>query len=202
MPTLTTEQSDALARAAVESRYFIWIEARDPETGNPDPVGFHDHLGTITVGGRNYNGSGKVGQVVTIAAASDLSIPEMRITASGIDPLVLSTFEQKRVDQAAISLSFGIIDVDSGALVGPLVKMFDGFVDDIDIRIPPSGDPGSITLICESTSRELTIKSTETRSHESQQARQSGDEFFKYADTASTTKVFFGMKDARVEATK
>lgn len=197
MPTLTSEQEDALALRHVMRRLFVWCDALDPDTGDPSPAGFWDDLGTVTVAGRDYHGSGTLGEAATITAKSDLSISPLVLTLSGLAPEVAVLVRGSTVGQRPISLSIGIFDPDARALIGPLVKMFDGFVDDIDIKTPQSGGTSTIVLTCESIARELTIKSTDTRSHESQLIRKTGDLFFKYTEGVRDQSIYFGRKAPR-----
>jgi hypothetical protein len=197
MPTLSTPQRNALALRNVMRRVFVYVEALDPDTGDPAPAGFWDDLGNVDVDGLTYYGVGALGDAATasnIAATSDMSVSPLVLTLSGLPPEVAALVRGSTVGQRPISLSFGIFDVDSRAVIGSLVKMFDGFVDDIEIKTPKSGGASMITLTCESIGREMTIRSTDVRAHESQQARQSGDDFFKYTEGTPEQTIYFGRK--------
>lgn len=196
MPDLSEAQIAALAEGRVMRRLFFWCDALDLD-GNPDPVGLWDDIGPITVGGKTYQGSGTLGAVDSISAQSDLSITPLVLTLSGISSKVASLVRGSMVAQRPMSLSIGIYDPTTQELIGSLVTAFKGFADDIDIKTPKSGGTATITLTCESTSRESTISSTDTRSHDSQKKRLSSDDFFKYAEATKQRPIFFGRKEPR-----
>lgn len=197
MPILTEEQEDALERREAMRRIFIRCEALDPETGDPSPAGFWDDIGVVSVSGKDYHGSGNVVQVANIPAKSNLSISPVSVTVSGLKPEVAALVRGSTVAQRPVTISFGIFDTATRALIGPLVRMFSGFVDDPEIKTPESGGVSTIALTCESIARELTIRSTDTRSHESQQRRSSGDDFFKYTEGVREQAIYFGRKGPR-----
>ena len=191
MPTLTLAQEDALARRHVMRRIFAEVDAASG-TGY-----YWDDLRPITVGGHTYQGIGTLGEVITVAANSDLSIQPLTIILSGINDEVANLIRGDVVGQEPIRLYIGIFDPDTQQIIGPLVKMFQGFVDDVQIVTPKTGEVSQITITCESVSRELTIQSTDTRSNESQKDRQGSDQFFKYTHAARLKPIYFGGRPKR-----
>lgn len=191
MLTLTSEQQTALAQRQVMRRDFIWCEARDPITGDPDPAGFWNDVGNVLLEGRTYHGSGLF-NISTLQARSDLSIPGLTITLSGIDNNVAAMVRGLSMRQAPIEVYIGIFDVSNSALIGSIIKRFSGKVDDIEIITPPASGKSTITITCESSSRALTIKRTETRSQASIQERNPGDAFFDYTTGQSQQPLYFG----------
>lgn len=197
MPTLTSDQLDALQKRNIMRRMFVYVDALDPDTGDPSPAGFWDDLGTVTVDGKDYTGSGNVMEIASISAKSDLSIAPMVVTLSGIASAAAHLVRGETVGQRPISLAIGIFDVDTRQVIGSLVPMFNGYIDDVEIKTPQHSNTSQIVLTCESVARELTIKSTDTRSHESQMIRKSGDLFFKYTEGVREQVLYFGRKEPR-----
>lgn len=194
MLALTQPQLDALSHWRVVRRTFIWCEARNPETGLPDPAGFWDDVGTIEHEGLAYYGYGTVARVSTLTATAEMSIPGLEIVLSGVSPEVVSLVRGSTVGQAPITMSIGLFDPDTRALIGPLIRRFVGFVDTIDVKTPAAGGESTVTLTCESTSRALTIKQTGTRSPSTQSQRDVNDRFFDYAGGQREQTVYFGRK--------
>ncbi len=195
MLNLTTEQRDALASRAVMLRFFIWCEARDPDTGDPAPAGFWNDVGNVTIGGKVYNGSGNLISISSLGAKGDMTIPGLQITLSGVASSAVSLVRGKSVGQAPISVKLGIFDVATHEIIGPLASHFDGFIDDVVIKTPASGGDSTITFTCESTSRALTATGTATRSPASCHARDPNDGFYDYTAVQRTKPLYFGRKE-------
>lgn len=194
MIALSSEQQEALASRHVMRRFFIWCEARDPDSGLPDPAGFWDDVGDITFAGRTYHGSGSVISIGVLGAKGDMTIPGLEIVLSGIDDPSNVVVRGKAIAQAPISVHVGIFDPANHTLIGSLVPYFVGFIDDCTIRTPEAGGNGQIVFTCESASRALTRTSELTRSHASEAERDSSDDFYKYANLAREVPVYFGRK--------
>lgn len=192
MLSLTSDQQAALARRSVKRRLFIWCEARDPDTGAADPVGFWDDLGVVELDGRIYNGSGNVVSVSTISARGDLTIPGMTVTISGVAAEAAALVRGSSVGQAPISVKLGLYDVTQQQVLLPLLPFFDGRIDKVEIETPPAGDVSTIRMICESTSRALTIQRPDTRSAASLKALWPSDLFYDYTGLQREKPLYFG----------
>lgn len=197
MLALTSEQSAALAARAVVRRFFVWIEPRNLITGEVEPVGFWDDAGVVEHEGRTFIGNGTLAGVSSLAGTSQLSIPGLSVTLVGTSEAVNATIRGYDGAQAAIEVSLGLFDPASRALVGGLIKRFVGFIDEIDVKTPAAGEAGAIVLTCESTSRQLTIKRTGTRSQATQQERSEADAFYDYTAAQSQQPLYFGRKGPR-----
>lgn len=185
----------ALAQRHLKRRLFIWCEARNATTGDPEPVGFWDDIGNVEVNGRTYFGSGHVVKVDKIAAKSSLTIPSLTITFSGLAPEAIAVVRENAISQAPIEVLLGIFDVDTGALLDTLYLLFKGFVDSVTVETPEAGGLSNIIFTCESISRALTIKSTETRSPSSQEERDPDDRFYEYTGSQRERTLYFGGRD-------
>lgn len=190
MRSLTSDQRAALANGRVKRRFFLWIDALG-QNGEPDPVGFWDDVGTVDLSGRAYHG-GVVFSISTLSARSDLTIPGVKVTASQIAAKALSLVRGHMIAQRPVEIDIGVFDVAANAVIQPLVPWFRGFIDDCEITTPAAGEMGSIVLACESASRALTRKQTETRSSACLARRAAGDRFYDFTATVGEQTVYFG----------
>jgi hypothetical protein len=193
MLDLSTDQQAALAARSVMRRFFIWVDALDLD-GTPDPAGFWDDVGTIDHDLRTYYGSGGLIQISTLAAKSDMSIPGLSVTLSGISLEANDLVRARLLAQRPISVSMGIFDPADHALIGSLIPRFVGKIDDIEIATPEAGGKNIITLTCESTSRALTIKRTDTRSQSTLSQRRANDGFYNFTAGQATKAIYFGRQ--------
>jgi hypothetical protein len=176
----TVAQQAALATSLVALRQFIWVEARDPDTGLPDPVGFWSDVGDVSVSGRTYYGSGPVIQVSDVEGQGNLTVPTLDLVLSSIETRVVSMIRGSVVAQAPVEYLLGVLDPVSHELLPPLVLRFRGRLDDVDFLTPQSGGLGQIKIRCVSVSRDLTRSLTATRSGPSQEERDPADAFYDY----------------------
>lgn len=195
MLTLTAGQLTALAAGRCVRRTFIWVEPRDPSSPGVDAVGFWDDVGNVLIGSRTYIGSGTLFRVESLSAKSDASIPNLTITLSGISSTVINAVRGNEISQARIEVSIGIYDVTTRALEGSLIPRFIGVIDSAEIRTPAAGDTSSIIFTCESISRALTIRNTQTRSGPTQKERSATDLFYDYTGAQRERTIYFGRRD-------
>jgi hypothetical protein len=201
MLALTTEQKAALESRAIMVRVFIWSDAKDPDTGLPDPAGFWNDVGDVTVGERVYHGDQSVISLSPVTGKSDLSIPDLTITLSGLDVNAIILARVKALSQTPIEVAVGLFDPASHELLPPLFPVFVGFTDDIEIPTPEVGGDSSIILTCRSVSRALTRISTATRSHASEIERDPSDQFYVYSPLGRVPTYFGRPNPAQVTAT-
>jgi len=195
MPLLTTDQLEATAKRRVRRRIFAWFDARNPDTGDPDPAGFHDDAGTVDIDGRSYKGVGAGLQLSQIEGVADLGIPGTTVVLSGVDPAAVALINSRSIGQAPVEVLFGVYDVDTHELIPPLVRMFKGVVDEPLIRTPARGGRASIEVALESIARALTVKRTVTRSPDSHKERVPADEFYDYTPGLRERTIYFGRRD-------
>ncbi len=195
MIPLTPPQSAALAAGVVVRRFFIWCAARNPITGAPDPAGFWDDVGDVTVEDRLYRGSGKVISLSSLAAKGDMTIPGLEVTLSGVDAAATALLGAKSIGQAPIDIKLGLFNPVARLLLPPLVPYFVGFVDDVDGDRPAAGGDSTIIIKCESASRALTKRGTATRSPASCRVRDAGDGFYDYTAVQRVKPLYWGQKD-------
>lgn len=191
MHTLTNDQVAALNARSGMRRWFIWCDALDG-AGDPAPAGFWDDVGNVIVESRTYYGSGTVISIGDMEAVSDLSIPGLTVTMSGLESASINAVRGNILAQRPITVYLGIYDVSSRALIPPLIPCFVGVVDDIEIITPEEGGTTSIVLTCESASRALTIGRTGTRSPATCKERNPSDKFYDYTAGQAERVLYFG----------
>lgn len=192
MDDLTVDQRAAAAARIVKRRLFIWCEAFDLDTGDPDPLGLWDDVGVVEYLGRTYYGSGTVAKVSSVAARGDLTIPGITITLSGIAIETVDLVKARGVQQAPISVKIGIWNWQTQQLLPPLRRFFTGKVDDVKINTPEGGGASTIDFICESTSRMLTVSRTDTRSSASARLRHADDAIYDFSGAQRDKPLYFG----------
>ena len=199
MLTLTAGQLAALAAGRCVRRTFIWCEPRDPSSPGVVGTGFWDDLGIISVAGRSYNGSGTLARVESLSAKSDASIPNLVITLSGISPSVNNAVRAKDVSQARIEVAIGVFDPVTRAVIDGLIPRFVGVIDGVEIRTPVPLDSSEIIFTCESVSRALTIRNTQTRSTPTQKERSATDKIFDYCGQQRERTIYFGRREPNAD---
>lgn len=192
MLALTTDQRTALEARAVMRRMFIWVEATDPVTGDPEPVGFWDDVGDVELDGKTYHGSGSVISISPLTAKGDLTIPGLELTLSGIDITAEVLARAKTIAQTPITVSVGLFNPADHELIPPLFPYFVGYIDDCTIRTPAEGGDSTMVFTCESASRALTRISTATRSNASEVERDADDAFYSYTGAQRDKPLYFG----------
>jgi hypothetical protein len=192
MLALTGAQITALQSRMVKRRTFIWCEALDYDGVTPAYAGFWDDVGAVTIGPRTYYGSGNLIQVNTLSARSDMTIPSVQVVLSAIQTEAVSLIRGYMLAQRPIEIALGIYDLATDTILPPLIRRFIGKVDAVEVQTPEAGGTSSITLTCESTSRALTIRRTETRSPSSLAQRNPADEFYKFTSGQSEQAIYFG----------
>lgn len=202
MPTLTAAQTTLLAQRNVMRRIFLEVDAVDPDTGLADPGYFWDDVFPLTIGAKTYQGIGHLGEVISVEGKSDLSITPVVLSLSGISAEVASLIRGRVKGQEPMRLYFGIFNPDTKAISDALILMFQGYIDDVQITTPKTGELSTISITCESVARELTIRSFDTRSHESQRKRKSTDQFFIFTGNIREREIPFGMKNKKGDKKK
>lgn len=178
----------ALAARRLMPRDFLWIVARDRETGEPVSVGFWSDLANVSAlvidpetGApvlRTFYGSGSLIAISDIPAIVGVSVDNITVTMSQLHDQVEEALRLYDCKQARVEIHTGLLDPDSRQLVDPAVPVFVGFIDKVEIKTPAEGGDGAAVLTCASGTQELLRNNPATRSHEDQQVRAPGDNFF------------------------
>jgi len=191
---LSPANRDALAAGRLVARDFLWIVARERDTGDPAAVGFWsdvDDLGDARVinpdtgleVSRAYKGAGGLVEIDAIPAVSMIEVQDVNIRLSQLDAAVEQAVRLYDVKQARVEIHRGLYDPESRLQVAPAYVRFVGFVNNVTILTPAEGRDGGVNLTCVSHTQELMRSNPATRSHEDQiNNRSTSDNFL--ADTA------------------
>lgn len=187
MRTLDAAILAAMAKGTVVARDFVWITAKDRDTGDPVSRGFWtgapniitDVVDALTGSSvsRAFLGGGRLISVGTVPLVADISVRSVDIVLSQVASETQAIVRTYDARLAPVQVYRGYFDVDTRALLADPRARFVGFIDEAPVTTPAEGNEGAITLNCVSVTRELTKTSTAVRSHEDQIARYPSDNF-------------------------
>ena len=190
------------------ARDFLWIKARELVTGVPFNYGFWSDVGDVQAQvinpdtglavTRNFEGSGSLVQISDIPLVANITVQQVQISMSQLDPGVENIVRGYDLKQAGVEIYRGLFDVASRQLTVPAFCRFVGFVDSVSIKTPKENDAGSIELTCASHTQEMTRANPDTRSNDSQKKRFGTDNFFQDVTTVGETEYFWGQKAGKV----
>ena len=183
---------EALKDLEIEHDYAL--ELRDGE------VEISNVAGSVSVGGRTYTGSGNLITISSLAFVGNLSIPGLTITISAITAEAVNLVRGLKIKQRPVEVLIGLYDPATKEIVDGLIPYFTGKIDDVRIKTPEAGGDSSIEIICESTSRALTIPRTDTRSDACHKRLFPTDDGFKYVGIQREKPIYFGMLDPKKAA--
>lgn len=202
MRSISSENQVALNQRQLVARDFLWIVARNRDTGEPISVGFWSDIENITAFvldpdtllpvTRAYYGAGGLIQIDEIPAVSVIQVQDIRIKMSQLDEMVEQAVRLYNVKQARVEIHRGLFDPDTRNMVSPAIIRFVGFVNQVEINTPSENSEGGVILTCVSHTQELTRANPATRSHEDQKLRQVGDAFFIDAAVVSEWQIDWG----------
>lgn len=184
------------------TRDFMRITARVRATNEPITVGFWSGKGdfsaqvvdadTGVVATYDFEGVGALIAIDPIAMVSNLTVQNVGVQFSQLDNRINELLRVYDLRQAKVEIYRGEFDPDRMVMVEPATSRFVGFVDDAPVETPAEGQEGSVSIECASGAQELTRGNPDMRSHESQLARASGDDFYKDVTTCSDLVIFWG----------
>lgn len=202
MRSFTAAEQAALAARTLVARDFMQVTARDRDTGNPVSDAFWSDVGKITVPVIDpdsgaavetvFHGAGALVAIDPIPAVANLTVQRIEVRFSQIEDRVNALLRQYDLRQAKVVIWRGNYDPDTRLLLAPARVRFVGTVDGAPVETPQEGGEGSIKIECVSSSQEYTLSNPDTRSHESQQQRAPGDDFFKDVAVAHKWTIFWG----------
>lgn len=202
MRPVSVEAMAALRERAVTLRDFLWIVARDRDTGAEVPYGVWSDLGPISASvidpetgapvARGYEGAGGLVDISGVPLVSDLTAQTVTVTVSQVADIndLIRAYEVRR---ARIEVHRGLFHVGTLAQLTPAFPRFVGFVDEASIRTPPEGELGGIELTCVSHAQELGRSNTATRSDAHMQRRNPGDTFRRHAAAVGSWELRWGQ---------
>jgi hypothetical protein len=199
---------EALGKPRTVTRDFLWVTPKNRDTGELASFGLWSGWGDIAAPVtdaytqstviRTFSGEGGLVSIGTLTMVADLTVRELAVTLSQIDPTVETIVREYEARSAPAQVWRGVFDPDTRLLVAPAANRFVGFVDTAEVTTPAEGDSGAIVLNCVSQLREMTRSNPDTRSDESQRKRSTTDSFFQYADVAGGWPIWWGQKKGSV----
>lgn len=212
MRDISNENAAALAARRLVARDFLWIVARNRDTGDPVPDGMWSDAGiqdfdvidpdTNNSVNRTYYGAGTLVSISDIPMVSNLTVQTITIVMSQVHDRVQTLIRTYDCKQARVEVHRGLFDPSTRQLVDPAICRFVGFVDQVEVKTPAENEEGSVTFTCSSHTQEMTRSNPDTRSHESQLLRDPTDTF--YIDTAvvGTWEHFWGKASGTVKTNR
>jgi len=189
---------------ALMFRDYLTIEVRRATNNQPVEFGFwsgHDQVEaevlspfTGQVERKTFEGAGALIQVGAIPRTADLQAHEMTVTASAIEPRIVSVLRGYQVLRAPVALYRGVHDPATRLLAAPAQVEFVGVAIEMEVRTPPPGEQGEIVLTCLSENEQLTDYKPIYRGSGSQRLRAPGDAF--YDDVAGPPVLDWGIEKA------
>lgn len=211
MRPISTANQTALAARELVARDFLWIVAKDRETGAPVNVGFWSDIENVTAPvldpdtllpvNRTYYGAGGLISIDSIPSVSVVQVQDVKLILSQLDEMVEQAVRLYDVKQARVEIHRGLFDPDTRLLVDPAIVRFVGFVNQIEITTGQENGEGGVTITCVSHTQELTRANPATRSHEDQKTRSSTDDFFIDAAVTADWTVQWGAAPASKQST-
>lgn len=193
------------------ARDFLWIKARELVTGVPFSYGFWSDVGDVQAQvlnvetglavTRNFEGSGSLVQISDIPLVANVTVQNVSISMSQLDPGVENIVRGYDLKQAGVEIYRGLFDVDSRQLLVPALCRFVGFVDVVTIKTPKENDAGSIELSCASHTQEMTRANPDTRSNDSQKKRSATDNFYQDVTSVGEKVFWWGSKQGKIDTT-
>lgn len=207
MRSISSANQTALNARELVPRDFLWIVARNRETGEPEEVGFWSDIENVTASVidpdtllpvyRDFYGAGGLISIDSIPSVSVIQVQDIRITMSQLDEMVEEAIRLYDVKQARVEIHRGLFDPATRSQVDPALVRFVGFVNSVEIMTGPENSEGGVTLTCVSHTQELTRANPATRSHEDQKIRDEDDDFFIDAAVVGEWQIQWGAAPAK-----
>ncbi len=208
MRSLSSEILAALKARKLVARDFLWIVARNRETGAPVPDGYWSDVGPITTQvispetgaavSRKFYGAGALISISDIVLTSNITVQNVTISLSQVSERVNALLRQYDVKQAPVEIFRGLFDPETRVMVAPAEYRFVGFVDKAPVKTPAEGQNGNVTLTCASHTQELYRSNTDTRSDASQRLRSATDNFYQDTTVVGEWEFFWGKANGKL----
>lgn len=210
MKTLDSAEIAALGNPdGLIVHWLMWITAKDRSTGDPESVGLWNDVGrrafdvidalTGNTVSRTFYGSGSLIRIEALVQSADLTIQGLSVDLSAIDDRVELALRQYDARLAPVQIYRLLLNKDTHAPVFAARAMFVGMVDLAPITTPRAGGEGGVKLTLVSQMAELTRSNPAMRSHESQQERASGDNFYKRVHQMPKRPIFWGREQGKIK---
>ena len=208
MLDLDAAEIAALGQPDIAVRDFLLIDGKAKVTGETVARGYWVGIGAVSapvIDRRTgiqivatFHGDGSIVSVGKIQRTADISVRSTDVVLSQLVPAVNDYLRGTDVRHVPIQIWRGYLDPATKLLVAPAKARLLGFVDEVSFATAASGGESGVTLKCVTTTRELTRINPDVRSHESQQARHSGDDFLADVGTVGERQMFWGQEEGTV----
>jgi len=158
----------------------------------------HDGIGTISFGGHDYDGVGKLGGIQIAEESVDVITRPLSLTISGVDAALVTTAMTEQYQGREATLYLGLVDNDSNQLVDAPEVLWRGFMNQMSIKLAEA--LGEIVLTCENRMRREPRIARYT--HEDQQLLYPGDRFFDLIGKISGYAGKWGAQGMSYDSTK
>lgn len=211
--TLDGDIYAALEYGPFVHRTFVYLTARDRDTGDPIPDGYWNDHGVKTVQVLNpetgaledlqFYGSGGLVSVDEIPRVLNVQVQRINITLTNLAARVNDLLRTYDVKFAPITVYRGLFDPDTREMVSYAYSRFYGFVDECVITTPAAGaSGGDAVLTCTSHTQEMSRSNTDTRSSDSQKIRSATDTFYDRTQVVGTWTMWWGRKREQISDKK
>lgn len=190
----------ALQKSATHPVAFLYIQGLDEE-GDPISVGLTTNPVSISVSVvsgttgeselRNYEGEGVFLSWDTVQDTVGLQSRAINTKLSQISPTVNNMVRAYNVRNAVVELHVGYKSIATGLFVAPPLPEFVAVMDTIKHKDGAVGSDGETILRIVSDVADLSLTSSDMKSHASQKLR-SGDMFRRYSGTAGRIVTAWG----------
>lgn len=137
----------------------------------------HSYVGDIVWGSQTWTGVGTFGGIDVIEEGEQVSPYALTMTMTGIDTTLAPEAIAGELDQAPVTIYFGMLDEGAALLADP-IEWWSGIADATDIVA--SRENGAISITCESNLANFTRINGALFSAEDLRAEYPGDTFFTY----------------------
>jgi hypothetical protein len=168
-------------------------------------VRLHTRTGTITWGGFDWLGVGKMGAIEAIKEDAELRPNGVSLQVSGVDAAFITAATSDDYHGRPVRIYQGLLNVDTLALVADPETVFVGIMDTMQVTLGQNA--GSVAVSCESEMARWQRPRPMLSTHETQQLIYPGDRFYDLVPTIQTRPIDWGMKgrwgaDTGIQQTK
>lgn len=202
MRVIPVNTQAALEADTLVTRDFMRITGRVRATGAPISEGFWSDVGEVTAQVIDvdtglavsylFSPAGSLIAIDPIPMLSNLTVQEIGAEFSQLDDRINDLIKTYDISQGKVEIWRAEYDPATMVMVAPAASLFIGTIDGAPIETPAEGGVGSVALKFISPAQELTRNNPDLRSHESQQDRAPGDDFYKDVTAVGDLVIFWG----------
>jgi hypothetical protein len=114
------------------------------------PIRLHTGIGDLIYNSNTFQGIGTLGSISSINENTTMATASVDLSLSGIDTLLINTFNRKDIQNSNVTIWHGYIDSSTGALLVPVI-VFNGFVNNTSVDIGRDTSVITVNVIDEFT---------------------------------------------------